>query len=63
MVVYGGVITAKLSYVLSKTLNGNKAISVSWNINYFKPIYIEIKLNFSLKKANIINQKNLWRKK
>ena len=40
VVVYGGVITAKLSYVLSKTLNGNKAISVSWNINYFKPIYI-----------------------
>ena len=49
VVVYGGVITAKLSYVLSKTLNGNKAISVSWNINYFKPIYIGDKIKFFVK--------------
>ena len=62
VVVYGGVITAKLSYVLSKTLNGNKAISVSWNINYFKPIYIGDKIKFFVKKSKYYKSKKFMEK-
>lgn len=61
-VVYGGLLTAKLSNVLSKTVNGSHAISVSWNINFYKPVYIGDKIKIVMEKYKYFRSKKFMEK-
>ena len=61
-VVYGGLLTAKLSNVLSKTANGNYAISLSWNIIFYNPLYVNDKIKIIMTKYDYIKTKKFMKK-
>jgi len=61
-VVYGGLLLAKLSNVLSKTTNGNIAISLSWNIIFHYPLYVNDKIKIIMTKYDYIKTKKIMKK-
>lgn len=53
VIVYGGIILAKLSHVLGMKIPGPKGVSMSWQIDYREPLYVDEQATILLKVVDV----------
>jgi acyl dehydratase len=53
VIVYGGILLAQLSHVLGGKIPGDKGVSLSWQIDYRKPLYVDERAVLKLKVIHV----------
>jgi acyl dehydratase len=53
VIVYGGILLAKLSFVLGMRIPGDHGVSTRWTIDYRKPLYIDEEAAIALEIVSI----------
>lgn len=53
VIVYGGIMLAKLSHVVGMQMPGPNGVSMSWQIDYRKPLYVGQPAEIALEVASV----------
>ncbi|WP_454813789.1 MaoC family dehydratase [Labrys neptuniae] len=53
VIVYGGIVLAKLSFLLGKHIPGDRGVSTRWTIDYRRPLYVDEEATIKLEVQEI----------